>query len=326
MMFMYTSALCWIQVEVEQIFVLLVEEIPLAAINLSIVVCRNDFLTYKQMLAGLFGMLSCSCRMYVYGWIKEKLFKFDRNMVSWTIKIATYVSASTLVFIYFIVQCFTLTRAGHSEGLWWTGGGSGSDGKEGGMTTGVSIVLFSPQSIATLEQFGPLNGSINSALAKQSLAWDKPWLVRDISEVINAGENGLTAYYDCDQFALESPVECAGITRLLVKFVYAQQSWDAHQPYGQLRYNVATGSRRRSHGNATLTVSRCSELRTRLADSWKPLLLTVFVTKANDEAKEQLVTARQPWTKCCRPIDLYYDADIPVCWRAQADEIRSLTR
>lgn len=329
--------------EVEQIIVLLVEEIPLAAVNLRVVLCRGDFLTAHQTLAGLTGMLSCVCRLFVYGWVKERRFRFDRTLVSWTLKIAAYISASLLVVVFFALQCFALNKTvSQSTGRLWLDTRSAR--------AGVSVFLLSPSAAAIVDerlgrstgeqQHHKANCSINFAVVRQSLAWDEPWLVRDLGDIARAGDSGLTAYYDCDPFALESPVECADTTRLLIKFVYHPPATATEQtrlPYGQLRYNVAAGSRRRFHGNAssassslqaTTSSSRCQELGAPLAGGWQPLMLEAFVmtslSGSVSGSRTQDVVVRRPWAGCCERVDVRYNPDMPVCWRAQADEIRNL--
>ncbi len=246
-----------IPVEVEQAIALLVVEIPLAAANLAIVMCRQNHVTAYQVLAGCVAMIKSGVRMYFYGWFKERYFKYERTMLRWTIKAAIIVSASGPYFIHFLIQCFTwhhATMAAPNSAL------SGSPP--------ISIFLINSEEVPVSKYGHVTNFSIAvdnqlmgipKNVSKPDLDLGNQWLVEDIRTLASLPDPFLTAYYDCQNtvthasyetkpdvtpkihlYRFQHPPTCTSKSKLKFIFRYERNlGTSKRQPFGEIQYGVA---------------------------------------------------------------------------------------
>ena len=273
----------------EQGLVLLLEEIPMAAINLNIVTCRMHHVTGKQVTAGVFGMLNVAVRLYVYGWFREcEYFVKAINTFKTTLKIAIYVTVSVFYMVFVVTLGFTWqtpevsyreVKPGHPVPPW---------------VNGVTI-MFLPTSVDV--PFG--NDSVNVALTHGAISLRHPWLVRDITSIIARHDNHTAVSYRCPPFnASLAPSECQHGDRLEFSFKYLAPR--ATQPFGSIHYGLAV-----TNGD------KCRPVRKGMKPDWQ--LLYLKVSFGRTRYGEPAVLVHPAWAKVCTPPIPYFDESLKVC-------------
>lgn len=273
----------------EQGLVLLLEEIPMAAINLNIVTCRMHHVTRKQVTAGVFGFLNVGVRLFLYAWYREcEYFVKVINTFKTTLKIAIYVTVSVFYMVLIVTLGFTwqtpelpysAVKPGHPVPAW---------------TNQVSI-MFLPNIID--EPFG--NDSVNIALQHGAISLHHPWLVSDISTIISTQRNKTIVTYDCPhKNTTLSPSECNDGDRLEFSFKYSSPT--SEQPFGCIMY-----------GLAILKGRECRSVGEGLHEDW--LLLYLKTTYGRTRYGEPAVLVHPPWAKVCTPPIPMYDKSLNVC-------------
>lgn len=128
-------------IELEQTLVILLEEIPLAAANLGIVVCRNDSGSAHQMACVLLALLNTALRLYFYNWVKEWRFKMEKTDLQSTVKSAIYAMTSGFWLMLFATACFTWSHeeAGDRKAMMMS---AGKEQQSAAFFAGVSILLL----------------------------------------------------------------------------------------------------------------------------------------------------------------------------------------
>ena len=277
-------------VEVEQGVVLVLEELPLAAINLAIIICRGDHALPEQATSGLFALINTGTRLYFYGAFKEYKFKYERTMIRNTLKIAVYVTASALWLMLFFTQVFT-----------WQHVATGNQAQTGrpitasNVTSGVSLLLMKQPPFRVMPCHKFTNKSAEGVLEKEGLHGHAPWLIEDVSQMINS-QDDVIKDFPCDTKRSLTLQGCREEAEK-VRFVF---HYDSHvHPYGRLNYHLASIS-----NNGT----KCQPLGA-LADGWALYYVTMTflnpnMTVGGEEAGDMLVSSAWPHT-CRSPIPGY---------------------
>ena len=318
-----------IPVEFEQAVVLLCSGIPIGAINLSIVMCRHDDATVFQMIAGVVTILKSALRMYFYGWLKERQFKYERSMYKWTLKIAIYITASCCWLMLVLIQCF----AWHHERQGGVHSASTVTGRIHAMD-GVSILLVSRHDFDHDDQTRHIGSyfshdiSYCNATCRISFSNDtsdetqtRPILVANISAIIATAGNGYTVTYGChsnnamnNTFFLS---QCRNAESLKFTFFYSYQPWKRyHQPFGEIRYNIARFSQN----------DKCEPLMRDLSEEWELHYFRIFLDNRISNITEVSPTSgftnstdcvpahlEQAWEQVCFPPVPNFDPLLNVC-------------
>ena len=277
-----------IPIALEQGIVLLLEEIPMAAINLNTVTCRKHYVTQKQVAAGVFGMLNVFVRLYCYGWYREcEYFVKAINTFKTTLKIAIYVTVSVFVMVLLV----TLGFSWRQPTMWFVP--VRPNLPEPDWIKDVSIMLLPeyPE--------GPFgNESVTAAIEQQGVSLSHPWLVRDVGSVISHPDNHTTAVFVCHTNATLLPPECVGNDEIKFSFTYDHPR--PTQPFGSIRYNLA-----QIKGGA------CAVTHTPLRDDWQLIYLKVRL--GNSRYEEAAVMVTYPWQKVCAHPILRHDDTLEIC-------------
>lgn len=288
-----------IPIAYEQIVVILLEEIPIAAINLDIVTCRLHHVSSTQLAAGLFGIISCGIRLYIYGWYQEKEYTNVKPVhnpnFKMTLKIAVYITVSVLWLILIVSLAFTWQDP-------WVNFEETDDTTETvnpHWGQGVSILLLNvPHGKNVSAQ------DINGTLTKQAVPLDKPWLVKNIAELLKSDnlEDGAYATYSCLANASLSPYECKHYQALRFRMRYAGPT-ENNKPYGGVVYNVGGIS------GDTCTPFH-EELFHDLKMEWKLEYLRVRVVHGRGNTT---VVVSPPWSGMCTTPEPKFEPTLPVC-------------
>ena len=284
----------------EQIAIILLEEIPLAAINLDIVTCRLHHVSNTQVAAGLFGIINCGIRLYAYGWYEEKEYSnlkpvHNPNFKK-TLKVAVYITVTVLWIVLIVALAFT-----------WQDPWVNFEETDGSTETvnpswgeGVSILLLQVphgKNVSALD--------INGTLTKQGVPLTHPWLVKNMADLLKAENLGIGASvtYPCFSNASLAPEECTQYQSLRFHIEYANPNQD-NRPYGGMRYNIAG-----------LVEDTCTpfhdELFHDLRMEWKLQYLQVKIVSQGPNNTTVLVSP--PWPGICTVPEPEYDATLPVC-------------
>ena len=225
-----------IPMEVEQSLVLILEEIPLAAANLGIVMCRYDIITPTQTTTQVTALLSTTMRMYFYGWAKEYQFKYERSTYRVTLKVALYVTASVVWIMLFLVCCFTWNHARLSSAEFAT------QELKLKLMNGTSVFLIKMPEEDPFGKYGKVrNWSLTDMDSVEDV--ENNWLVRDLDNVIKAAGQKAMRTYSCTKGdpSRKIPI-CHRHNTKEVKFLfyYRNKSFmTSRSPFGELKYNYA---------------------------------------------------------------------------------------
>ncbi len=289
-----------IPIAYEQIAFILLEEIPLAAINLDIVTCRLHHVSASQVAAGMFGIINSGVRLYAYGWYEEHEYSSHKPVhnpnFKKTLKVAVYITVSVLWLVLIVSLAFT-----------WQDPWVKFEKTDGATETvnpnwgeGVSILLLKVphgKNVSALD--------INGTLTKQAVPMTSPWLVKNVADLLRADslQRGGAPVYPCLANASLAPSECIEYHALRFHIEYAPPNQD-NKPYGGMRYNIAG-----------LSGDTCTpfheELYHDLRMEWKLEYLRVKVHSSGPD--NTTVSVAPPWPGLCTVPEPEYDATLPVC-------------
>jgi hypothetical protein len=274
----------------EQAAILLIEEIPMASINLSIITCRQHHIMSSQLLAGIFGMLNVASRLYLYGWYREQEYGIKEvSTYKTTFKVAVYVTVSVLFLALMITCVFTWQPPWvQFEGF------NAPDGQGAHWLPGVSIILISRPYWEK-----PQNFSFDPFIEKQGLNPERPWLTENIDFLFKDPKKEIYVQYPC-VFNRTVPHMCDNAQLLQFHFQYFGPS--SEKPFGGIHYNFAAHrndakcvpSDRNLHGNWTLTYLK-------IRKEWDPY------------SKNFSTIVHPPWDGTCSLPTPEFDTDLKIC-------------
>lgn len=277
--------------ELEQCLVLALESVPLAAINLSIVVCRMRNHTPLQISGCAFFVLNFLVRM-----VYARAFQQEFKSCSKGFKMCVLVCAG-MFFILLLILC----------GLVWGRVNASFRPLPEASTswlTGVSLMLLNAPNLEyqKLHQY-----DLTSIVRQQNIAFNKPWLVKNLWDIKQQeGDSGLVVVYPCQSMPREQlrPEECEGFEKLRFHFKYNHEwQWSPSKPLGIISYNYAQVSDK----NAI-----CLQANNTLAGDWKLFYFTIKLDARTNWTVA--VLASSPWPEACTVPFPLYDPSIPVCW------------
>ena len=295
-------------IELEQGVVLLLEEIPLAACNLSIASCRSDMLTIRQTTAGVLALFSTATRLYVYAYSKRRLFKFeDVSTLKTTLKVAVYMSVTAVWVMLLVINAFTWDHQRRSD----------VTDHVTDKTTTERHHLFGGVSIFILRSMKtPKSGALltNAFLHTSGATVDNNCLVGNI-ELLVGSDAVVARNYACppevEQWPWQ-PQQCrlADMLRFVFRHVRRNRH-NAIEPFGEIAFNVAMVTNKTSDAP-----SRCTVL-TDQRDDWT--LHYVNATLVLGSPKSEIATMLtmhdqlKPWQHTCVTPTPRFDPTLPVC-------------
>ncbi|KAI0218061.1 hypothetical protein LSAT2_030171 [Lamellibrachia satsuma] len=297
-------------VELEQGVVLLLEEIPLAACNLSIAACRSGTLTPRQTTAGVLALLSTATRLYVYAYAKRRCFKFEEaSTLKATLRAAVYASVTAVWIMLVVINAFTWdheSRVHETDHVT-----SEMTAQRHHLFGGVAIFIL--RSIKTPKGGDRLK---NALLHTSGATVEKNCLVADIEQLVG-NDSVYTRHYTCppavEQWPWQPP-QCRIATRLRFVFSYARRHRHrTMEPFGEIAFNVAMMTNDISDVSSPI---RCTPL-TDHQDDWT--LHYVNATLIRDSPRSEISTMvmmhdhLKPWQRTCVTPTLIFDPHLPVC-------------
>jgi hypothetical protein len=280
------------------------------------------------MVSGIVTIMKSALRMYFYGWLKEHQFKHERSMSKWTLKIAIYMTASCTWLMLFLIQCF----AWHHEKLGGVHSAKTEPGRIKAMD-GISILLVNRHDFDHDEetrhissyfshdiQYCNSTNRISFSNDTSDETWVRPILVANISDIIATSDKGYTMTYGCHKnnainntFFLS---QCKNADWLKFKFFYNYQLRKRyHQPFGEIRYNIATFSQ-----------NNCEPLTGALKNDWELHYFRIFLDSSTSNATDIQPTSgynktvdcvpaylEQAWVQLCFPPIPKFDPSLDVC-------------
>ncbi len=278
-----------IPIAYEQAAILLIEEIPLASINLHIVTCRQHHIMSSQILAGVFGILNVAARLYLYGCYREREYGTkELSTYKTTLKIAVHVTVSVLWLALIVTCAFTWQEP------WVQFEGFGAiDGIGPHWVPGISIVLINKRYWEN-----PIEFDFDPFIQKQGLNPESPWLTENIEFIYKNPKREIYAQYPC-HVNKSVPHMCDNAQLLQFHFKYFMPS--SEKPFGSIHYNFAATqgdkcqpSDRNLHGNWTLTYLKVRK-------EW--------VSRLNNLT----IVVDPPWKGTCSLPTPEFDEDIHIC-------------
>ena len=280
--------------EIEQCLALAAGSVPLAAINLSIVVCRMRNHTPLQIACCVFLVLNLLVRM-IYAFTFEQEYKSCGGGFK--------MCAQVMVFILGLI---VLVLAGL---IWGRVNASFKTVPSAGTNwlRGVSIMLLQAPE---LEGRTVTEMDLTHLVRGHNLPKNKPWLVKDLIDVAEAresGEDGVWTVYSCRASSPEllRPEECEDVDELKFHFRFNDDwQWSHGRPLGVISFNYAQVSR---IGGLEL----CLQANQTLTGAWRLFYLAVKLQPRTNWTVAVLVTS--PWKDACTMPYPLYDPSIPVC-------------
>lgn len=266
----------------EQGIIMLLVELPQAAINLSIVTCRLHYVTNSQVAAGVFSIINSAMRLYVYSYFREREYSVKEvSTYKTTVKIALYVTVSVLWLAIIVTYTFSFQRP------WMTFTGVGTPDSVAPWLSAISILyLNEPYNEKSR------NYSINEHVTRQGLNPKQPWLLKNLDFIVSHTE--AVARYPCQQDSVLPP-SCETYDN--VKFLFKYYEPTNEQPFGSVYYNFALESRgscepQKPHGNWSLVFA---------------------VVRAHMHRGNLTVMAYDPWWQTCTQPSPGFDDSLDVC-------------
>ncbi len=270
--------------------VMLVEEIPLCAVNLAIVLCRFHQNTPLQIASSVFGILNIIIRFLAFDTkeAKEKGIK----------------SITTVLFGFLFVEwMLILILSGFVWGHGYSQYGRHQIPKPGKQwLDGVSLLLL--KGLDEQELLNQRRVDITGLIRDQGLTLENPMLLRDLSDIGNLVQTGYTAYYPCVLSAKWTPDECGKTrdTRLVFRFRYMYNPPSTSTPLGDVSYNY--GILFRSWD--------CALANEKLNGDWK--LYYLFVHYRRNARNETVgIEVQKPWDGACTLVHPVFDSTIDIC-------------
>lgn len=283
-----------IPIEYEQGLIMLLEEIPLAATNLTIVTCRVHHYTTSQVLAGVFGIVNVAVRLYVYGCYREYEYTpLVKSTYKTTLRMAVYITVTMLWISLLITQGFMLhpqqteSQRAIKQIL--------QDPLDPRWLSGVSLLLVFMPSINRTTKFAHYD--LTEALDRQSVPLSNPWTIRDLSEVVYHTKDGVNSTYLCNTSSGVIPDECKDGKELRFRFFYTPAIQE--KPYGNIRYNVA-----KMTAEGTCTAA--------LKSPWQDLDWRLLYVKV-EHNHEGRVIVNNAWPGACTMPKPFFDPHIHIC-------------
>ena len=268
--------------------IMLIEEIPLCAINLAIVLCRFHQNTPLQIASSVFGILNIVIRFLAFDTkeAKEKGIK----------------SITTVLFVCLFLEWMAILVL---SGLVWGHGYSQykrdkipKPGKE--WLNGVSMLL-----LKDLNQKDPdmNNLDITTMIQDQGLSLENPLLIGDLREIGSLVQTEFSAFYPCNASAKYLPVECGNApgTRIAFRFRYMLNPPSTTTPLGDVSYRYAT----------LQPNYECVPAKDEMDNGWK--LYYLNATLMRKQSKIVGVEVSKPWAGACTVVHPIFDTSIDIC-------------
>jgi len=284
----------------EQLVIITLEHIPLAAINFFISQCRCKYFTVWQTMCGSVYILFILLRLVWHAHMEGKLvwaslyegseFKMRKGM---------FMAVCAL---YSIAMAFPALCWRHSEAA----------GKFEIQISDVNLYLLKA---SFLETRNIRAHDLTDLLVSQGRDLHKPWVVESIVDIVELEGGYLSAVYPCPikddpnvTFALP---DCTSNGYINFSFAYPLK----HEilPYGEIRYNYAFISEPEIGPNSTQnTRTTCTQASQNFQNGWRLFFLkTEQMYLPEEEFLHVLISSA--WEGTCKSPEPYYDKTIPVC-------------
>ena len=299
-----------VPIELEQCAVLLLEEIPLAACNVSIATCRSGALTRSQTTAGILALLSTAIRLYVYVYAKRRCFKFEEtSALKATFKLAVFVSVTAVWIMLLVINAFQWHDARHSPV---------TDHVTPAMTAhrhhlfgGVAIFIL--RSTKTPKAGVHLTKAL---LRTYGATVETNCLVDNIEQLV-ANDALHSRYYSCPPVVEQwpwQPRECRSASKLHVVFRYARPlTPDEMEPFGEITFNVAMMTSETSDASSK---TRCTPMNGH-PDGWTLHYINATLIRGSPKSDIAMMAIEydlmKPWERTCVTPTLRFDSALPVC-------------
>ncbi len=269
--------------------IMCLEEIPLCAINLAIVLCRFHQNTPLQIASSVFGILNIVIRFLAFDTkeAKEKGIK----------------SITTLLFGFLFLEWMTILVL---SGFIWGHGYSQYNRNQipkadKQWLDGVSVLLLHN---LNEQKFETHKLDITAQIQKQGLSLEHPFLVRDLSTIGNFVQSGFPAYYPCNLSAKLVPDECGTMlgTQIVFRFRYMYNPPATTTPLGDVSYRYGI----------LFPNMDCVVAQRELQGDWQLFYLNVRL-KSNIFNKTTAVEVSKPWDGACTVVHPLFDATIDIC-------------
>ena len=161
------------------------------------------------------------------------------------------------------------------------------------------------------------NYSLDYMLHDQGLSLDKPWLVKDIIDIVADIDVHHPYYYPCKtrqrrrelSASPMKPAACRnGADSLKFLFKHEHKPWILQRhPLGEIRYNFAYVTHNRTQQEL------CTAEHQPLEDSWDLYYLIPDLVLATASNQTEAVYVTSPWPHACITPMVNYDPHIDVC-------------
>ena len=273
--------------EVEQALVLPLESVPLAAINLSVVVCRVRQHTPLQIASCVFTLINVLIRLS-YAKVFQQELKYCGEGFRMAVGVIVAVFSIVLVILAGLIwgrvnaSFSPLPKPGHR----WL--------------QGVSVILLKA---TYLEHIKTDSYEITSLVRRQGLPLNMPWLLKTLD--IKTSEEGVGSYtcLNITQKVKSIPEECAGQKELKFRFRYNHR-WrqSQHYPVGLISYNYAL---------INVKDKSCVDANQTLGGDWQVFYFSLYLHARLNWTVGVLATS--PWDEPCTVPFPVYDPSIHVC-------------
>ena len=295
-------------IEVEQCVVLLLEEIPLAACNVSIATCRSGTLTTSQTTAGILALLSTVMRLYVYVYAKRRCFKFEEaSALKSTLKMAVFVSVTAVWIMLLVINAFQWHHARHSP-----------------VTTHVTLAmtsqhhyLFGGVAIFILRSTKTPKDGVHltkALLRTYGATVENNCLVDNIEQLV-ANDDLHSRYYSCRPVVEQwpwQPRQCRSASKLHFVFRYARPlTPNEMEPFGKITFNVAMMT-----SDTSSPTTRCTPMNG-YPEGWTLHYINATLIQGSRKSDIAMMAVEydrmKPWERTCVTPTLSFDSALPVC-------------
>ena len=285
--------------ETEQMFVLLLEKIPLALTNLFIVVCRARQNTIRQIVTGAIALANATFRFVICANLSERI--PERLQDPGTFRNISYGASSIAWVVHLILQ-----------GLVWSGLRTPTSLLPSTETTTVMnnsiFLLHQPQWDI---RYKVANLDITQTLQAQGLSLDNPWLVKETAAFNSEKElqHGYPAFYNCPTHnstfsQVLQPLQCIDETvhSIIFRFFYKPLEVSSSAPFGMVLYSVGCVDIRGQ--------CRACEWDGENGD-WKLLYFEAILEAGINSTDKVFVTS--PWPLACTGVYPKYEPALAPC-------------
>ena len=269
----------------EQLVILPLEQIPLAAINYFISRCRQQYATTIQTLCGTISIVFIFVRIVWYAHMEGKVLqrKDDVKMKKGLFMAVCALYACSLAFPIMSWR-FQPETDMNAE-----------------FVDHVSIFLLKAPFLETrvITKY-----PLDDVLRSQGRNLHSPELVKSVTTIYKSEDEGLIAEYKCDSNATFLPPECAGRNgRLIFRFIY--EPYTEAGPFGEVLYNFAF-----EHIESDTNTTWCEASSGDLSHNWR---LFYFKSVQKRDKQSLHVYVSSPWEGTCTTPQPWYAASIQVC-------------